>query len=485
MTSFHSPHLWVVLCVLVLALGCQRVHVGDDDGGTGGDSGAREQCGPVTCDPGQVCCNASCGICTGPGAGCITLECIDPCTSNGDCASSEYCALTSCGGTGTCVPRPVGACITLYDPVCGCDGTTYGNACEAGQSGMSIDFDGECSGGGPICIPQDARAVGACTFPLPGVIWNGRRCHFIGSGCDCEGADCGALFSDILECESAMGGCASCAPQDARAEGPCDAVIGNIWNGTECVSESGCSCVGTDCDAVRNEAGACEAAYRHCGPPPPGCSTNAECAEGELCLHPRGECSATGTCGVAPVPPGGLCPDPGPLVCGCDGVTYTCDEEAYLNGVSVAHDGECGGACDADDAAGSGICALFLGYVWDGAMCVGLSGCSCVGRDCGSLVLDMATCEMAHRGCDAMRGGDCGGFAGLICRPDEWCDYAPGEICGATDALGRCRPRPDACTFLIDPVCGCDGVSHDNECFANMAGVDVLSVGSCPVPPGS
>ncbi len=33
-------------------------------------------CGSVTCPSGQVCCNASCGICTPPGFGCIQIACL-------------------------------------------------------------------------------------------------------------------------------------------------------------------------------------------------------------------------------------------------------------------------------------------------------------------------------------------------------------------------------------------------------------------------
>jgi hypothetical protein len=34
-----------------------------------------EACGDVTCGPGLVCCNASCGICTPPGFACIQIAC--------------------------------------------------------------------------------------------------------------------------------------------------------------------------------------------------------------------------------------------------------------------------------------------------------------------------------------------------------------------------------------------------------------------------
>jgi hypothetical protein len=36
---------------------------------------AGEPCGSTTCPSGQVCCNASCGICTPPGYSCIQLAC--------------------------------------------------------------------------------------------------------------------------------------------------------------------------------------------------------------------------------------------------------------------------------------------------------------------------------------------------------------------------------------------------------------------------
>lgn len=55
-----------------------------------------------------------------------------------------------------------------------------------------------------------------------------------------------------------------CSAMDAMAIGPCGAVLGVLWNGTACVSISGCSCGGTDCaDLFRTEA-ACRARYAGC-----------------------------------------------------------------------------------------------------------------------------------------------------------------------------------------------------------------------------
>ncbi|MEY4134279.1 MAG: hypothetical protein RL386_629 [Bacteroidota bacterium] len=36
------------------------------------------------------------------------------------------------------------ACIALYDPVCGCNDVTYGNACEAACAGISDYVKGPC-----------------------------------------------------------------------------------------------------------------------------------------------------------------------------------------------------------------------------------------------------------------------------------------------------------------------------------------------------
>lgn len=480
MTSRTATLALSGLFLAVGLAGCQRVHVGEHDGGRpprdGG--GAREQCGPVLCDQGQVCCNESCGICAPPDGACIQIACTTDCASNADCGPTEYCALDHCPDgrrDGVCVPRPEG-CFTVVEPACGCDGATYSNTCEAGRAGEVVARQGACGGS---CEAQDASGEGACAAIL-GIAWDGTRCTYIG-GCSCVGADCGETYDTFAECETARSGCHSCAPQDAGGEGLCDAIVGTFWNGTECVTHSGCSCVGSDCGEGWGDASDCEIAHRHCFGPPPGCTSSADCGEGEWCVTPRGECGGVGTCEPVP-PPGWACPDPGPPVCGCDGVTYGCDDHAHAVGVNVAGDGDCVSPCAADDVMEVGSCEPLRGFYWDGTSCQILSGCECVGRDCDRVAATLEECQMRHAGCERPPGGDCGGFAGLVCRPDEWCDFPASMVgCGAADELGRCRPRPTACDLSIDPVCGCDGLTHDNECFAQMAGVDVAGAGTCAI----
>ena len=73
----------------------------------------------------------------------------------------------------------------------------------------------------------------------------------------------------------------------------------------------------------------------------------------------------------------------------------------------------------------------------------------------------------------------CAGPRDLECRGNQFCDAARPGRCPGDGQLGVCRTRPDVCTDLFDPVCGCDGVTYPNACNAAAVGVAVDRRGAC------
>lgn len=97
----------------------------------------------------------------------------------------------------------------------------------------------------------------------------------------------------------------------------------------------------------------------------------------------------------------------------------------------------------------------------------GCNTCSCL--EGGQTVCTLRACEAPR--------AVCGGIAGVPCGAGHFCDYGGG--CGAADQTGFCAPFPQACDTVFEPVCGCDGRTYSNHCFANMAGVNATGRGAC------
>lgn len=86
------------------------------------------------------------------------------CTKDNQCAANEFCEFpagtcpkNNSGAQGTCVAKPEN-CTQQFDPVCGCDDTTYGNDCTRQQAGVSLKSTGECGGGSASSQPNDLAA---------------------------------------------------------------------------------------------------------------------------------------------------------------------------------------------------------------------------------------------------------------------------------------------------------------------------------------
>jgi hypothetical protein len=99
-------------------------------------------------------------------------------------------------------------------------------------------------------------------------------------------------------------------------------------------------------------------------------------------------------------------------------------------------------------------------------------------------------CHAAREGISVVKGGECAtaptlaegktcGTRGVPgeCSPELYCAFRAN--CGQGDEGGVCTKKPQMCTKIYAPVCGCDGKTHGNACSAASAGVTVATKGEC------
>ena len=347
------------------------------------------------------------------------------------CPKGEFCLFPpgTCSWAdmqGTCV-KPPQACPDIWDPVCGCDGKTYGNDCEMKAAGMSLNHEGACCDIAILCapgfVPYDSDGDGCddtCKMPCK------ERCDCYDAGLEFENGcylkcmNCGNFWtcSDLGLCEEQCGfippdawqcleqtckSNAECADTDYCAKDSCDGEGKCQPRPEACFAlyDPVCGCdgktYGNSCEAA---AGGTNVAYKGvCKPLPCGGIAGFLCPKGMICDMPAGTCNIVDNMGTCVAPPG-PCPKLWAPVCDCNGKTWPNDCERLEAGAQLDHEGECKvDPCAPQDAQGVGPCDLFLGWYWNGKECVGQSGCSCEGADCGAGWMDLEECKKVHDGC--------------------------------------------------------------------------------------
>lgn len=387
------------------------------------------------------------------------------------CAADEYCqyaADASCGiadATGVCTKKPQ-ACREIYLPVCGCDGNTYGNECEAAAKGVSVAAQGACGGTTKQCGGLAGRACGA-----------GEYCNYGAEG-QCRVPDAAGVCMKL--------------PQ------ACDAVYAPV-----------CGCddntYGNDCEAAAKGVSVLYKGECKTTPTPTACGglKGVPCAKGEYCSYPPeascGAADAMGTCVALPT----ICTEIYAPVCGCDGKTYGNECDAASKGVSVASKGECkppvtevacgarlGNTCQKGEycymtpaamcgrADATGVCrAIPTGCTKEYRPVCGCDG-NTYSNPCMAAAAGVAVDYETE--CKTPSGKLCGGIAALKCGAGEFCNFPIESSCGATDQGGVCTVIPEGCTADYNPVCGCDGKTYSNACSAASVGVSVQAKGECP-----
>jgi hypothetical protein len=304
-------------------------------------------------------------------------------------------------------------CSEEHAPVCGVDGTTYGNACEAETAGIEIAHEGVCE---VACYEIYAPVCGEDGTTYPN---------------DCYARAAGAAIAHEGACECAPVACLLyCENGYATDAAGCDT----------------CECLPPLCEPVlcdlycehgfARDASGCETCS--CNEPPAECASDDDCAESEVCLY-------------------GACPP----VCLDDDHDGACDPCG--GGFCAPREMETRCSSDADCGDG-GYCAIEGCAERD---CLGEPGADCGPSECFGVCRALPPPPPPS---ECTSDVDCGD--GAWCDVSECLPVGDLTVCG-----GVCRaiePEPTSCESDVD--CGegarCEAIACTAVCESREDGTD-------------